>query len=416
MNLGCDPELFVTTEVGKLRKRKSVVGSELIVPPNGITVNTFGNAGAPHIVRDGVQVELHPPANWCRANISNYLQSIFRELDMRVANASNRLGMKLSIDFSSVVKMSKGDLAKLSPDCQRLGCKPSKNIYDRKPIQKDGTKYLVRSGSGHVHIGAIIHDVRRLVHLLDVLVGNTCVLVDRDPFAVERRKSYGLAGEYRTPAHGLEYRTPSNFWLHNYKLMSMVFGMTKLAYYISATEAWANSSAYTTARAAFDTAQFMLDAEEQLMKRVDLAKIERAINTSDFDLALSNYNEMVKPFLSLINSGQNGIQNDTIDDFSFFVDTIRKAELDGNKQPLSVWFPEDPLTHWKTKPEGHGTGFEAFLVGDVRRKRQGAAKLSIIMPTSVAVAPTVMPAVPTGFTIPAATTIIEGAGAVNGNI
>lgn len=377
MDLGCDPELFISRETGKVRKRRAIVGSEAIIPPDGLEAS-YGSK----IVRDGVQVELHPVQSHCRANLSNSLQYVFRALDNQISKTNKEQDTNLAADFRSVVKLSKGDLAKLSPEARILGCTPSKNVYGRKHIQKDGTRFLSRSAAGHIHFGYEAHrdliDPKRFVHLLDALVGNTMVLVDRDPLAPERRKIYGRAGEYRTPEHGLEYRTLSNFWLKNYKLMSLATGMAKLAFRIASQasgvldkKAYINNGQYTHT--------YIFDAEEQIMKNVDLKKIELAINTNDFDLAKANYEQAVRPFLETVTNG-DGLEAANLSDFDFFVDKIRAAELAGADDPIKVWFPEDPLTHWITKKEGHNTGWESWLDSYVRQERLSKATMKAFMP------------------------------------
>lgn len=364
LHLGCDPELFISTEVGKVRKRQAIVGSEFVIPPEGLK-DTYNQA---ELVRDGVQVEMHPKPSWCRANISNYVQAGFRTLDSAVKEASTRIGIPLKVDFRSVVRLTPGDLKKLSVESQRLGCIPSKNVYGRKNVEKDGTKYLVRSAAGHIHFGCdrfkqAVPDPTRLVKVCDVLIGNTCVLVDRDPMAATRRRVYGRAGEYRLPTHGLEYRTLSNFWLHSYPLMSMVFGLAKAAFHIVSSHGYVEGP--------YSKGTYMLDAEERLMKNVDLKRVEQAINTGDWELAKANYDEWVKPMLADL-SYDNGIDYKYLEDFEYFTAKIREAELRGDEQPLKVWFPDDPLKHWMTKPEGHVQGWERWLSQRVRAKRLAA--------------------------------------------
>ena len=76
---------------------------------------------------------------------------------------------------------------------------------------------------------ALHEDPLLAVKILDIVVGNTCVIMDRAPSQVERRKVYGRAGEYRLPAHGIEYRTLSNFWLRSYQLTHLVFSLARFA-------------------------------------------------------------------------------------------------------------------------------------------------------------------------------------------
>lgn len=384
--LGCDPEVFLSRP---MRGRKSIVGSEFIIPPIGIHVERNGMSGG--VVRDGVQVELHPQAVHCRANLSYNIQTCFRELNKVVEIGRTKGLIDLAIDFSPVVKLSKGDLNRLSPDSRKLGCMPSKNAYGRTHIEKDGEKFLTRSAAGHIHVGSEMFSKKGVerkgfVCIMDVLVGNTAVLMDRHPLAAERRKLYGRAGEYRTPAHGVEYRTLSNFWLRHYVLMSAVFGLTKVAALVA--QAHAAEVFYRTDRYwSKNMPGYWYTAEEDLMGQVDLRLIEQAINTNDFDLALSNFNAWVRPWLMQLGLG-DGLYAGNLPAFDHFIGRIRADELAG-KDPLGHWFPEDPLTHWLTKPDGHGNGWEAFLAGAVTRDMQATQRIPTMTGTVAYVGPTI---------------------------
>jgi hypothetical protein len=354
-SIGCDPELFITYEAGKVRKRKAIVGSELIVPFDGKQVkHDIYQAGS--YVRDGVQVELHPKPSSCRESVAFWMSAIFRDLDKQVKKKGSELGLPLKIDLTPVVKLSKGDLMKLSPLSQKLGCNPSLNIYGRKSPEKDGSKYLIRSAAGHIHMGSsalMKSNPIRVEHIdyvraMDVLVGLTSVLIDRHPLAAERRKVYGLAGEYRTPSYGVEYRTLSNFWLHSYPLFSFVMGMAKVAL-------WA-----ATDKVGYKEAK----PEAVLYKGLDFAKVEQAINTNDYDLAFGLYQNHVRPFLAQFES-HIGVHKGNVNEFGFFLKKIREAELGGNETPLKVWFKEDAVEHWSGgNLTGHG--FENFMATTVR--------------------------------------------------
>lgn len=354
--MGCDPELFLSKEVGIVKKRRSIVGSELVVP-EGCGPYTM-------VVRDGVQVELHPGTSHCRANLSNTIQATFRTLRDILTKHEG-----VHPDFRQVVTLTPGELAKLTPRSRELGCQPSKNLYNRPHIQRDGSKFRQRSAAGHIHISCTVPlEPSRLVALMDVFVGNTMVLVDRDPLAAARRKTYGRAGEYRVKsAFHIEYRTLSNFWLHNYKLMSLAFGLARVATMVhiaKAAEEYYRRNKYPDYKNTY-----WIDAEQEIMHGVDLSKFETAINTNDFDLALENYNKVVRPAFEKIGVCEYGLNVSLLSRFDTFVRKIREAELAGkteNREYLRVWFPEDPVQHWLTKPEGHGTGWENWLGANVQ--------------------------------------------------
>lgn len=392
--IGCDPELFIVSPPRGARKRKRVVGSDVVIPPDGIEVwsphlattmrqflGIYGREmtkadrelyrkGA--IVRDGVQVELHPMPTHCRALLGNSLQTIFRELKALVEKRSTEIGEPLTIDFSQMVTLTDGDIKQLSPDARRLGCNPSLNIYGNPHIEMDGSKYKKRSGAGHLHIGSDMfkHGVstESFVRIMELLVGIPCVLIDRDPAASVRRRTYGRAGEYRLPDHGVEYRTPSNFWLRDYRLMSLITGQVKNA--VGVAQSGLDMSSPSSRLPALPFPHYK-DADKDLLSScssADWQAIERAINTNDFNLAWDIYTRIVRPFSMKFKTGY-GIDAGTLYDFETFVERIRAAEISDNPDPMSVWFKDDPLTHWITKPDGHNTGWEAWSGTYVRPHR-----------------------------------------------
>lgn len=389
VHMGCDPELFLSKEVGRVRKRQSILGSELVIPEQGL-----GLIGS-QVVRDGVQIELHPWFSHCRANLSNQIQICFRTLrDGLVKHPGTK------VDFRQVVTLTPGELNKLTPRARELGCMPSNNIYGRPHIQKDGTKFRERSAAGHIHLSAVGAELRAkpLVALLDMFVGNTMVLVDRDPLAAQRRKTYGRAGEYRTKsASHIEYRTLSNFWLHNYKLMSLAFGLAKVALLIHLTDkavpAWLDSHPSRKAQTKWYNDTYWMNAQKEILSSVKLKNFELAINNNDFDLAMENYKTVVRPILANLQT-EYGISSGTVGRFDAFVAKIREAELAGktkNREYLRVWFPDDPMQHWLTKPEGHATGWENWLISNVPNIPTTVKAVMTIPVVEKTVAPTGQP-------------------------
>lgn len=261
---GSDPEGFFS-------KDGQIIGSEKLIPKNG--VNTYSG----RIVRDGVQFELNP--------ISGDVSMLGRNISGLFANVQKRLNKNpgVSICFDGLVEVSEKELASLSPDTRVLGCMPSYNAYEERPINVDPVLYRKRSSGGHIHIGTFdpnfMSDRRRAVPVFDIIVGNTCVLLDRDPGAIERRENYGRAGEFRLPNHGLEYRTISNFWLRNYTLLSFTFGLAHIAYEIASQAFHGNQKVWN-----------------DLAERVNIKNIVKAIDTNDFRLASKNFKKLV-PFL-----------------------------------------------------------------------------------------------------------------------
>ncbi len=343
VTLGCDPEFFFRDKDGKL------LGSEKVLPKGGLTY------GEGKMIIDGAQAELNPKADLCRELLGSAISDCFKGLAGRLKET----GIVAIPDFSQTISLSQEEMDALSDDCKKFGCMSSKNAHKtdkQAAIKVNPAKYMYRSAGGHIHMGHYYPDPRNgdyvpcldnpkeTIKVLDVIVGNTCVLIDRALGNVERRKNYGRAGEYRTPSHGLEYRTLSNFWLANYTLMSLVMGLTRMALDICHN-----------------------GKGEELLSLVKIKNVEKAINTNNVDLARANF-EAIEGFLSNIanyNDPENANGTYPIcgeEDIALFYHFI--------KMGVEHWFEEDIYLHWLTLGKHGGspkTGFNSFLKHQVRK-------------------------------------------------
>lgn len=304
---GADPEGF-------FQDGDRIIGSEKLIPKRGYGTK-FGQ-----ITRDGVQFELHPHPG----SISDVVHNVGGLLI-----AANRLASDdgYRINYQTLVEVSKEEFDSLSPECQELGCMPSYNVYGDFPLNVDTTAYRKRSAAGHLHIGLGNKEVLRfrekLVPLMDLFVGNTCVLLDRDPGAVERRQNYGRAGECRFPKHGVEYRTISNFWLRDPSLMAFVFGLAEIPVTVIADSALGKGELW-----------------DKLIDCANVDKVRKAIDTNDFDLALHNLNDLA-PFLRELPKGRFVLDGERLGAFVNMSLTFQKHGID-------KFFPVERLTaRWR---------------------------------------------------------------------
>lgn len=307
-DLGSDPEFFY-------KKDGNIVGAETILPAKG-----YGTRSGLVII-DGVQAELNPSSDNCRES------HLFRVAEL-IEEAHRRRPDGVELCFDTTVDISKEEMEKLAPMSQGFGCTPSQNIYGKIPMVKDPSTYYKRSAGGHIHLGLERHaemvadefgfhlptgkkhfpkeDYPTIVRLLDILVGNTCVLLDRDEGNVERRKNYGRAGEYRTPAHGLEYRTLSNFWLYNYTMGHFVLGMCRFAV-----------TCYLNGRA------------DEIIKLVNEQDVVRAINENNFELAMDNFKKLYALFANEKNTDSFPLNHESMIAFLHMVEVGYKNVLPG---------------------------------------------------------------------------------------
>lgn len=392
--IGCDPEIFIS-------KGGEIIGAEKAIPADGLpcpsaadeTYRLTNKRAA--IVLDGVQAELNPKPSHCRALLATEISAAFVTLRKHLKKS------KMEVCFKQVVEVDSKELDSLSDKAKILGCAPSENIYNTSAtLGIDPATYRKRSAGGHIHLGfsnwkQLFEQRHRLVVLMDILVGNTSVLIDRDPGNAERRQVYGRAGEHRLPAHGLEYRTLSNFWLRAYPLASMVWGMSRLAVNVLANEIYGQKhdpvNAYAYLGGSFAKQPPLMqgpgcwkDAESTLLGMVDIEKVQKAINTNDATLAKENWtivSRYLRDHSGYIGYGLHGDYGphgnlSNVEDFDYFVQML-------DKKGIEYWFPHDPLIAWTDKfgrPQGgidnasgsaaETFGWETFL-SHVKQERLG---------------------------------------------
>lgn len=383
ITLGCDPEFFFEQD-GK------VIGSEKVLGKKGVT-GEYGVKEA--FIMDGVQVELNPSPGTCREGVAQNMAAAFRALKLHLS----KLG-SVKATFTTCINLDKKELDSLSDAAKLLGCAPSLNRADKKAaVTIDGSKALRRSAGGHIHLGLAGYNYtpeanfmkagirERVVDILDILVGNTCVLIDRDPNAAARRRIYGRAGEYRLPKHGLEYRTLSNFWLRNYVLMSFVMGIARNAvsvvnttlmqnYYRKQSEVGPPGPHYAKDYYSMQYTPHVWDAEAVLLAMIGgeegMKRVRLAINTNNWDLAKQNF-DRIKPFIqAYFPQGTTGFAADMLDNFETFVTTVKEKGIE-------AYFPDDPLEHWSELRVG-GNGWENWIRNRCGKKPFSGAGLAAI--------------------------------------
>lgn len=346
--LGTDPEGFFT-------RNGEVIGAERVIPKEGLLGNYT------RVVIDGVQFEMHTPPAGCRQSVAIYLQDGFLAIRRRLRALGDP---NISVSFQSHYTVPQEELDSLSEECKILGCSPSLNAYGFQDLGVDVGTFRERSAGGHLHFGAdwLRGRPADAVPVLDAVLGNFCVMVDRDPYAAARRKVYGRAGEYRTPAHGLEYRTLSSFWLQSYVLQSMVMGIARFALSIPYTTYRMKASRLSSSKAWDPTA--VLFGEY-----VDAKQVRQAINENDAVLAKQNWAGVKRFFNEQTEfGGDTGLTRGLVPFVDHFLLRIEESGL-------GYWITGDPWQHWlglrtggqdSALPEVPFLGWEAFLLHTVR--------------------------------------------------
>ena len=220
MLVGIDPEVFV---------RNKATGA--IVPAIGLVGGTktspraINNGG--FVQEDNVMAEFNIEPAPTFELFEESIQSALFDLDAIL----NETGHEYDKTFTTTHTFDAEQLD--HPQAVLSGCDPDFNLYrNRKNPTIDLRKLKGnRMCAGHIHCGLERPDKRPetralLVHWMDVLVGAPLSMLDPDTY---RKQYYGRAGNYRPKPYGIEYRTPSNFWLGLAELREWVFETTQTA-------------------------------------------------------------------------------------------------------------------------------------------------------------------------------------------
>lgn len=195
---GTDPEVFV-------------VGRDGVVIPAWEFLPKKTRASTTQVFWDGFQGEFTVGVYSCHAflvdSIHNQLKTI-RSLAWKWSRGSTLVP-------DCVVEIPQEMMMEASADHAALGCTPSTNIYEGvHPLDiPDPRSLAIRFAGCHIHFGLyglLPETIPNIVRHLDHLYGIISVSLLAGVEDVRRRQFYGKAGEYRTPAWGLEYRTPSS--------------------------------------------------------------------------------------------------------------------------------------------------------------------------------------------------------------
>lgn len=211
--IGADPELFLTRN-GDFKSSCGLIGGTKLYPRN------LGSKAGFFIQEDNVAVEFNiPPAS----TLQEFCDSIDYSIK-EVTKLVEPFGVIPEAIASAVFPPTELN----TPAAQIFGCDPDFNAWKngrRNPRPRSPNERL-RSCGGHIHVGYPSDtniDKHRAIQLMDFYLGVPSILMDTD---TQRRKLYGKAGCYRETEYGFEYRTLSNFWLKDPKLVEWAYTQT----------------------------------------------------------------------------------------------------------------------------------------------------------------------------------------------
>lgn len=226
MLLGCDPEIFLRDAAGALVASCDKIGGTKECP----RPLSIGEGFA--VQEDNVAIEFNIPPATSADDFVLKVNAAMQHLQGMIASQ----GLQFSHESAAIFPVSE----LWHPSAQTFGCDPDYNAWtggkiNPKPKADD---HRLRSAGGHVHIGLDnrpdIKDTIRLIKLMDLFCSVPAVLMDD---GLLRKQLYGKAGAFRRKPYGLEYRTMSNFWVFDSKLVDWVWKATSLA-----VDAWQNNT------------------------------------------------------------------------------------------------------------------------------------------------------------------------------
>jgi len=144
-----------------------------------------------------------------------------------IQQAAKKVHPKAELVLDNVVRVPQELLDTAIDPFVALGCMPSENAYGLHGIDVVNPRKLkYRMAGGHMHFARV---GSYAVKDLDAVVGVWSVGAAEGIDNPIRRKYYGLAGEYRLPKHGLEYRVLSNFYYGHPALFNVTWDIARKA-------------------------------------------------------------------------------------------------------------------------------------------------------------------------------------------
>lgn len=215
ITIGSDPELHLQdNETGKIVSAIPILKKD--------KHNPIVLSGGTKLYYDNVLAEIsHSPV----ANAEDGVKK-FREI---FSNVQKFLGPRYTLLPQAAHTYDKDQLK--DKTCWETGCNPNLDAYAEMENPRVEFKDGLRTGSFHIHLGhpklKTMYEKADAIKMMDVYLGCSSVIFDKDPTAGKRRKYYGRAGEFRPTDYGLEYRPLGNYPLRTPAMTKLVFDLVE---------------------------------------------------------------------------------------------------------------------------------------------------------------------------------------------
>jgi hypothetical protein len=257
MSTGCDPEIFVVHGDGSVFPAWEYMPSEdeaRLSAKEWLKLDWSLPDNTPSLRQTSMEFTnwADPAAYYCPVKVPAYWDGAQAEFAPWAKNCletlhyGTRAGLQAVLEFArakdptarltlkNVVELPEQVLKNAENKYIQFRCSRSYNIYnDPGDGIQNAREYPFRCAGGHIHIGYsrrfTAPGIEQIVRGLDGVLGVAGVSLAAGIDNPERRNTYGRAGEFRLPSHGLEYRVLSNFWLCHPAISMLVFEIARAA-------------------------------------------------------------------------------------------------------------------------------------------------------------------------------------------
>lgn len=228
--LGTDPEIFIKDGNNLLPAYEFLPDKKTPVrfeTPRALLNDRFPENCYANLFWDGFQAEFNCPPDYCIAFIPDRVRAGL----LGLLTEARKMHPNAKLTTQNVFQIPMATLRSVREEFVMLGCDASQNAYGMCGEHvEDSRKLRYRFAGGHIHFGLnneflkiTTEQAEKIVRYLDMILGVWAVGAAASIDNPIRRKYYGLAGEFRMPPHGLEYRTLSNFWFAHPGITNLVF-------------------------------------------------------------------------------------------------------------------------------------------------------------------------------------------------
>ena len=206
--LGADPEVFMQDNahkfisvIGKVKGNKQYP-LQVDYLPKGFTLQ-----------QDNVSLEFGIPPAADKKEFIKHIQTV------KEAGLNYLKGLSFSHESCAIFPQDQ----MMDAEAHIFGCEPDYNAWTGRKNKKPQPPHpFMRSAGGHIHVETKL-DKRGVVRTMDLRISVPAVLMDNGE---QRKQLYGKAGAFRPKDYGVEYRSPSNFWIFSPKLIGWVWDET----------------------------------------------------------------------------------------------------------------------------------------------------------------------------------------------